>query len=319
VIGLVSCRRIVSLALPLLVLLFLLLGGVAAGAQTFVLEPVEDLDFDDPESWAMKFFSSASLMTSLGRVQDRTAGELELGLEALSVPDLSAEQRTVGFGGLKEEDLNRSPAFGRIRLAAGLGGRFSLVAGWMPPVDVDGVEANLISLALERPLAAGQRWTLGWRIFGQTGKAEGDLVCTEEDASFPVGSPGNRFGCQAPSSDEVTLDHYGLELVAGLTLNDTLHLHFGAGAVEHDLEFQIDALTFDFQDRSKLLTDGSTVMATAGLTIRVNGRLSLAGEVFYSPLDRRRRRDLPGEDPELVRVIEDELLNVRAMLRYRLR
>ncbi|HVS64714.1 MAG TPA: hypothetical protein VMT85_14560 [Thermoanaerobaculia bacterium] len=303
----------------LALLLALPFGGSPAAAQVQVIDPIEDLDFDDPESWAMKYFSSASLMTSLGPVQDRVAGELELGLEALSVPDLSEDQRTVGFGGNKEEDLNRSPAFGRIRLAVGLGGRFSLTAGWMPPVEVDGVEANLVSLAIERPIVSGQRWSLGWRLYGQTGTAEGDLVCTREDAASPPGSPGNRFGCQEPSNDEVTLEHYGAELVAAVTLNDTFRLHFGAGAVEHDLEFQIDAFTFDFQDRTLLLAAGSTVTATAGATLRVSGRLSLAAEVFYSPLDRRRRRGMPIEDPALLRVIDDELLNLRGMLRYRLR
>jgi hypothetical protein len=258
-------------------------------------------------------------MTSVGPVPDRVAGELELGLEALSVPDLSEDQRTVGFGGRKEEDLNRSPAFGRIRLAVGLGGRFSLTAGWMPPVEVDGVEANLFSLALERPLVSGQRWSLGWRLYGQTGTAEGDLVCTRAEAAEPPGSPGNAFGCQQPSRDEVTLDHYGAELVAAVTLNDSFRLHFGAGAVEHDLEFQIDAFTFDFQDRTLLLADGSTVTATAGVTWRLSGKLSLAAEAFYSPLDRRRLRGMPLEDPALGQVIDDELFNLRGMLRYRLR
>lgn len=311
--------RVVATSLLILLPTLLIAGFAPARAQDFVIDPVEDLDFDDPESWAMKYFSSASAMTSLGAVQDRVAGELELGLEAIQVPELSEEQRLVGFGGVKEEDLNRSPVFGRVRLSVGLGARFSLTVGWMPPVELDGIEANLVSLALERPLFVGRSWRLGWRVFGQTGQAGGDLVCTEEDASFPVGSPGNRFGCQRPSRDEVTLEHYGVELVAGIPLTDSLLLHVGAGALEHDLEFQIDARTFDFQDRTRLLTDGSTLTATAGLTYRFNGRLSVAGEAFYSPLERRRKRDVPGEDPALVRVVEEELLNVRAMLRYRLR
>ncbi|HVS13161.1 MAG TPA: hypothetical protein VMV46_04510 [Thermoanaerobaculia bacterium] len=302
-----------------LALALALAGAPTALAQDFVLEETQSLDFDDPESWAMKYFSSASVMTALGPVRERGAGELELELEGIAVPDLSVEQRMVGFGGLKEEDLNRAPAFGRIRLGAGLGGRFSLTVGWMPPLEIDGVEADLWSLALERPIFAGRRWSLGWRVFGQTGEARGDLTCTAADAAQPPGSPGNAFGCREPSRDEVTLEHLGVELVAGVTLGERWRLHFGAGAVEHDLEFQVDALTFDFLDRTLLVTDGSSATATAGATLRLGPKLALAGELFYSPLDRRRRRDQPFEDPELVRVIDDELLHLRAMVRYRLR
>jgi hypothetical protein len=303
--------RILALALAL--------AGVPALAQDFVLDVTEDLDFDDPESWAMKYFSSASLMTAVGPVRDRGAGELELELEGIAVPDLSREQRTVGFGGLKEEDLNRSPAFGRIRLGVGVGNRFSVTLGWMPPLEVDGVEADLWSLAVERPIFAGPRWSLGWRVFGQTGEARGDLTCTAAEAARPPGSPGNAFGCREPSKDEVTLEHLGAELVAGLALGERWHLHFGAGAVEHDLEFQVDAYTFDFLDRTRLVTDGSTRTATLGATLRLGPKLALAAELFYSPLDRRRRRDQPFEDPALARVIDDELLHLRAMVRYRLR
>jgi hypothetical protein len=303
--------RILALALAL--------AGVPALAQDFVLDVTEDLDFDDPESWAMKYFSSASLMTAVGPVRDRGAGELELELEGIAVPDLSREQRTVGFGGLKEEDLNRSPAFGRIRLGVGVGNRFSVTLGWMPPLEVDGVEADLWSLAVERPIFAGPRWSLGWRVFGQTGEARGDLTCTAAEAARPPGSPGNAFGCREPSKDDVTLEHLGAELVAGLALGERWHLHFGAGAVEHDLEFQVDAYTFDFLDRTRLVTDGSTRTATLGATLRLGPKLALAAELFYSPLDRRRRRDQPFEDPALARVIDDELLHLRAMVRYRLR
>ena len=61
--------------------LFLALVGAvaAAGGQDgpILSDPVERLDFDAPESWAMKYFSSASLFTGLGPVSSRRAGEIE--------------------------------------------------------------------------------------------------------------------------------------------------------------------------------------------------------------------------------------------------
>ena len=44
---------------------------ISFGQET--IDIVQELDFDDPEAWAMKFFTSASLLTSLGGVEKRDA------------------------------------------------------------------------------------------------------------------------------------------------------------------------------------------------------------------------------------------------------
>jgi hypothetical protein len=303
--------------------------GLRAGAVSFALfatafaataqegpvlsDPVELLDFDAPESWAMKYFSSASLLTGLGPVPGRRAGEIELALEGIWVPSLSEDQRKVGFGGFKVEDLNRSELFGRARAAFGVGASTSVVVGVVPPLEVDGLEATLLALAVERPFFELERWSAGWRVFGQTGEARGDLTCTEEDASFPAGSPGNLFGCLAPSRDEVSLDHIGLELRLGYRVTELWTLHAGAAVVEHDLAFQVDALTYDIHDRTLQVTEGTTLAATVGALWKLGESFSFSVEGLYTPLDRRRFRspDTP--------TIGDELLHVRGALRWRAR
>ena len=274
---------------------------------------VEDLDFDRPEAWAMKFFNAAALLTSLGPVEARDAGSVELGFEAVSIPDLSARQRTVGFGGIKEEDLNRLPVWGRLRGTVGLPGGFALTLGWVPPVELDGIQANLVSAALERPLITRERWGLGARLLAQVGEVEGDLTCSEQDASIPAGAPGNEFGCEAPSSDTVTLEYTGLELVGRYTLGGggSPVLHLGLSAQRMDMEFQVDARTFGFRDRTLLLADGWTYAATFGSTWDLGQRSHLGLELFYSPL----RVDRLGESPDQ----NDALFNLRALFRYRLR
>jgi len=52
-----------------------------------------------------------------------------------------------------------------------------------------------------------------------------------------------------------------------------------------DLEFQVDAITFGFHDRSRLAADGWTAAVTAGASFPVGTRLRLAIEAFYTPLD----------------------------------
>jgi hypothetical protein len=288
-------------------------SAVRAQDGPILSDPVEDLDFDAPESWAMKYFSSASLLTALGPVAARDAGEIELVLEGIWLPSLSEDQRRVGFGGFKVEDLNRSELFGRVRAAFGVGGRTSLVVGVVPPVEVDGLEALLISMAVERPFFVRRRWSAGWRLFGQTGDAKGDFTCTGEDAASPPGSPGNLFGCLAPSRDEVSIDHVGFGLEAGYGLSERWTLRFGASVQRHDLEFQVDAFTYDLHDRTLQRTDGTTVAATLGAVVTLSERVSLAVEALYTPLDRRRLRS--PQEP----TIEDELLHVRGALRWRVR
>ncbi|MEM7585706.1 MAG: hypothetical protein AAF560_20115 [Acidobacteriota bacterium] len=304
--------RQLQFGLAILFLLQPLVLGAPLQAQQ-VIDFTNELDFDEPEAWAMKYFTSMSLLSSVGAVETLEPGAVELGFEAMQLPHLDTEQRTVGFGGLKEEDLNRSPASGRLRVRVGLPNRFSLTLGWVPPVEVEGLESNLLSLAIEKVLMERETWSLAIRAYGQTGKSKGDLTCQAGgDERFEPGSAENPFGCRAPSNDEVTMEYYGVELVAAYQLagDRAPKLHFGISGNQLDMEFQVDALVFDFRDRSLLLADGGTVSLSAGATWRWRQKTRLGFEVFYSPL--KVQRTGQSED-------NDDLLHARASLRFRIR
>ncbi|MCI0635999.1 MAG: hypothetical protein L0206_19100 [Actinobacteria bacterium] len=287
----------------------------AASAQddVFVIDETEDLDFDDPQAWALKFFGSVAAFTPLGAPVVREPGSIDLGLEVTQVPHLSTAERTVGFGGRKPEDLNRLPVFVRPRVTIGLPHRFAIELGWVPPVEIDGIEPNIFSLALDHVFYVGSRWSFGGRLYGQIGGVEGDLTCSEEDASHPIGSPGNLFGCQAPSNDEATFDHVALHAGAGYQLKGSRGptLLFGASVLRHDLEFQVDAFTFSVHDRSLLLTEGTTWALDAGIAIPAAQRAQVGIEVLWSPLEVVRPPKTTAEN--------DDLLHVKALLRYRVR
>ena len=125
-----------------------------------VIDETDELDFDDPQSWAMQYFGSVALFTPLGAPVVREAGSVDLALEVTQVPHLSADERRVGFGGFKEEDLNRLPVFVRPRVAVGLPHRFAIEVGYVPPIEVDGIEPNLLSLAVDHAFYVGQHWSL---------------------------------------------------------------------------------------------------------------------------------------------------------------
>ncbi|MCB1056601.1 MAG: hypothetical protein KDD11_13950 [Acidobacteria bacterium] len=289
-------------------------AALPAGAQDLpVIDPVETLDFDAPEAWAMKLYASVGLLTALGPIEARAPGSVELGIEVLSVPHLDREQRTVGFGGRKEEDLNRSPAWARGRVIFGLPRGFAATFAWAPPVRLDGVEASLVSAAIEKSLVARGPWSLGVRLFGQSGRVHGDLTCTAEDARAEPGSPGNAFGCEAPSDDVVTLDYAGIELTGGYAFEGphAPRLHLSLAGQHFDLETRVRAQTFGFLDRTRLLANGETLSVAAGATWPLAGKLALSIEAFYSPLGVQRLGETSSGT--------DALFHLRAMLRYRVR
>jgi hypothetical protein len=290
----------------LLVLLVLIVNGPAA-AQ--VIDDVEELAWDRPEAWAMKFFNSISLLTGLGPPRAREPWSFEIGLELDSIPRLSEDQRRVGFGGAKVEDLNRMPAFFRPRLTVGLPAKWSLDVAYVPPIEVRGVKSNLFALGIERPVYTAGPWTLGVRLYGQLGEVEADFTCTAEEASYPPGPPDNIWGCEAPSEDEVTLNYLGAAFTGGYRYRKT-DFHWGLAGNYMDMEFQVDAVTFGLIDRSLLLADGWTWSFNGGASWRLGGRTSIAVELFYSPLSVVR--------PPSTKVENDPLLNLRTMLRIEL-
>jgi hypothetical protein len=292
---------------------FVLGTSPAARAQDEipVIDETEELDFDDPQSWALQYFGSVAMFTPLGAPVVREPGAVDLALEVSQVPQLSDDERRVGFGGFKEEDLNRLPVFIRPRVSIGLPHRFAIELGYVPPIEVDGIEPHFVSLAFDHVFYVGRHWSFSGRLHGQLGEAKGDLTCSEEDASFPIGSPDNLYGCRAPSNDEATLDHIGLRLGWGYQLRDSggPTFTFGAGGLYHDLEFQVDAFTFGVHDRSLLLADGYTYALDAGMAIPLAERANLAFEVLWSPLDVVR--------PPKTTTQTDELLHLKALVRYR--
>jgi len=281
-----------------------------AGPSTAqVIDDVEELDWDRPEAWAMKYFNSVSLLTGLGAPEARRKWSFEIGLELDTIPGLSEDQRRIGFGGSKVEDLNRLPVFFRPRVTIGLPAKFSLDVAWVPPVKLEGLTTNLFSIGLERPFYSAGALVLGGRIYGQVGTIKGDLTCTADEASYPPGPPNNIWGCEAPSEDELSLNHVGFAFTGGFTVKKTT-FHWGLAANFMDMEFQVNALTAGIEDRTLLLADGWTWSVNGGASWKLSKRFSIAGEIFYSPLSVVRPPSTESEN--------DGLLNLRTMLRIRL-
>lgn len=282
-----------------------------AHAQLTLAE-TEMLDFDRPESWAMKYFASLALLTDMGVPRTRSAGEIELGFEGGHVPQLTDEQRRIGFNGTKLENVNRTRFIGRVRGSVGLGNGLTAELGYTPPIEVSGARPHIFALAVERPFELSPSLRLAVRGHGQVGTIEADITCGAAEVAAGDDPRRNPFQCVAPSKDESRQNVVGLELVAGYDGRSRFKPYAGIGVNYMDLEFRIDALYSGgrIEDHTVQLTSGATVSATAGLTYEASERFRVTAGLFHSWLSIVRP---PSNGPA-----SEGLLNGRVLLSYRI-
>jgi len=278
-----------------------------ACAQTVVHDD-EVLASDRPEAWAMNYMAATTFMTASGDDAVQSPGRWSIALELGDIPRLSAAQRQVGLGGTKIEDLNKSPVFGRVRLALGLPAGWIAELGYTPPLTINGLRAHgLIALAFGHSVIERDAWAISARAFGQHGAALGDITCPADIAGV-TDSAVNPYGCQAASHDRVALNYYGADLTAGGGRGGW-HWHGGFGVVRTELAVQLDALTFSFRDRSRLTANGVRRYLALGGSRDIDARWSVGAEVLYVPMSVRRTPDGPAD--------HDPLTSFRLQLRYR--
>jgi len=286
-------------------------------AQARTTTSVQHLNFDAPEAWALKYFTSATMLSGLQppetAVEPRKVGSLTVGLEFGWIPALSPDRARVGFSGRKQEDLNKAPVLIRPSVRVGLPWRFSLVVAGPPPLEVFGVRPHLFAFGVERPLVERENWRLGWRASGQIGSVTATFTCPRKVLAFPAGSPENPSACIAESADEAIMRYGGTELQFSHRLPGVPKLtpHVAAGINYIDGTFQVNAPRQNALDHTRLWSRGRTFSGTAGVSYLLTKRTALTIDAFYSPLWIRRTTGGP-------RVI-DGLFNVRALLSYSLR
>ena len=285
----------------------LLLFSLDARAQITVRND-ENLASDRPEAWAMNYIGATTLMTAFGETPALAAWHWSVALDLGRIPRLTEAQQRVGLDGIKQEDLNKAPAFGRLRLILGLPGRLVAELGYTPPVSISGTQPlDLFALAIERRVFEYDGFALSIRVFGQHGRAHGDITC-------PAGLAGiadpqqNPFGCRAPSDDHIMLNYHGVEVTPSWAARPW-HTHASVGAVRTDFAVQVDALTFGVRDRSRLVARGVLPFATLGASRDLDAHWALGCELLYVPLRVQREPDTPSEN--------DPLTSLRLQLLYR--
>ena len=208
----VGCRSgVLRLAACLPVCTVLVLVAPSPAAAQMMMNSTEHLSFDRPVSWALKYFTSATLVGGLETPRTQKPGSVSIGLEVGWLPRLTAPQQLVGYDGTRAQDLNKAPFFPRPRVAIALPGSLTFVVAVVPPVPMFGLKTKLLALALERPVYETPALAVGVRVYGQLGSVQGSYTCPARTVAFEPGSVGNPDGCQAASSDKATLRYAGGE------------------------------------------------------------------------------------------------------------
>lgn len=164
-----------------------LLAIQSAIGQTIICND-ENLSPDRPEAWAMQYVAASTLLTAFGETPALTPGRWDIAIELGVVPHLSQTHRLVGFNATKEEDLNKSPVFGRLHFKVDLPARWVAEFGYPPPVAInDSKPHDLLALAIGRRIIERNNWTLSMRAFAQNGKVRGDITCRARLANLLIG------------------------------------------------------------------------------------------------------------------------------------
>lgn len=284
----------------------LLLLGQAAASQTVVATNTT-VASDTPEGWAMRYFTGTTLLTSFGETAKLAPWRWNVAADLGTIPRLSETQQRVGFGGFKNEDLNKSPVFGRVRAAVGLPYDWVAEVAYTPPLEIDGARPrNVFAGSIGRRIFEEGAFTLSLRGVGQVGKVKGDITCPARLAGVvdPVLNP---YGCQAASRDAFNTDYYGADATLGWDTGDW-KWHASAGLVRTRLSVQVDALVFQLHDRSHLASGGMLRWFAIGTRYQLDPRWSVAAEFLRVPLDVRRPPQFAAES--------DPLNSFRVQLRY---
>ncbi len=276
------------------------------------LADTDRLASDEPEAWAMFYFTSVTIFSGLGAPRAREPWSAELGLELGNIPWLNTTERTVGFEGAKTENLNNSPIFARPILTIGLPWQFALSLAYVPPIRVFSVKPHLFALALERPLVERGPFRLGARLHGQVGKTEGPFTCPGYVLDEEPGSEGNPYGCNDKSDDRAIQNYVGVELGSAWRFDNLggLEPYLTLGANWLDTGFHVRATTFGDKDRTKQGADTWTFSLGTGVEYPVTENIDVSIGVFYTPLWVRR--------PPRTYEERDSLVNFRATLTYQL-
>ena len=273
----------------------LLFSSLTFGNQNSYVD--QEVDFSSPEGWGMAFMTTSS--QNLGQMPPHSVNtkDISISAELSSIPRLSKEQQKIGFGGFKDEDLNKSPAFGRIRASIGLPWDLNAEISWTPPIQINNSKPdNLWGAAISKPIINNEKIGLGLRLFLVRGGAIASVTCSEDNLNFDLYTPQNTAGCIALSDDKLKMDHEGIEIFLSLNNSSAILPWISLASSNLDNSVEINAPLEVGRERATVYSSGTTQTISFGFTYDFNEDWSFNASSSYTPLDVRRPNYNSGND-----------------------
>ena len=254
----------------------MLLAAAPLAAQTACEAPA-----GSPEAQTMGTKSVAIAFSPTRGPSRMPAGRVELGLGVMTVPEVSDEENIpiTCFSGETLSNTNALVVAAQPRVRVGLGGGFAAEAGWVPPVTLSGVKANILGL--------GADWTSGplgkvlvanFSLNAAFGTVKGSFTCDDTD----VQTPGNYCYQGTPSEDSFDPAVYGADLTLGASFNrGSVRPYIGGGYTRLMPRFQVNYTnSLGIVDNSKVESNLNAAALFGGLTWDLARRWSVTGQFF---------------------------------------
>ena len=258
----------------------------------------EEVSFSSPEGWGMSYMSAASLNLSDSFPTTLDLGELVITGEISTIPKLNREQQKIGFGGLKYEDLNKSPLFGRGKLKIGFYWDSVLELSYTPPLEIKGAKPNnLWGIALAKPIISNDSMNLGIRYYRLSGNAVADVTCSENTVNQPLYTAGNPSGCISVSKDRIDLGHQGFEILLTRNhINEKFKPYISLASTKIDSSVKIDAQLELSREIAFVQTSGTINTLSFGLNYKISDNWQFNLGTSYTPLNVNRPSPAGGDD-----------------------
>ncbi|MFL2486598.1 MAG: hypothetical protein ACJ0GO_04660 [Gammaproteobacteria bacterium] len=258
----------------------------------------EEVSFSSPEGWGMSYMSAASLNLSDSFPASLDLGELVITGEISTIPKLNREQQKIGFGGLKYEDLNKSPLFGRGKLKIGFYWDSVLELSYTPPLEIKGAKPNnLWGIALAKPIISNDSVNLGIRYYRLSGNAVADVTCSKNTVNQPLYTAGNPSGCISVSKDRIDLGHQGFEILLTRNhINEKFKPYISLASTKIDSSVKIDAQLELSREIAFVQTSGTINTLSFGLNYKISDNWQFNLGTSYTPLDVNRPSPAGGDD-----------------------
>ena len=257
----------------------------------------EKVAFDSPEGWGMSYMTAASLNLSDKFPETLSLGQFNVSAEISTIPELNEKQQKIGFGGVKSEDLNKSPVFGRGKITAGFYLDSIIELSWTPPLEIDGAKPEQMwGIAVAKQIYTNDAFNLAIRLYQFNGKATASVTCSEQMVMEPLYSPGNISGCIGTSKDKIDMSHDGIEILFERKTSMGFKPWFSIASTNLKPSVQINAPLEFIQEEAFVETSGRLTTLNLGLNYKLSDNWLLNLGTSYTPIDVQRPEMTGGND-----------------------